>query len=130
LNSGFSTDKKAEVVRLPPSIPAYPPKEVLEKLKFFGKEKEKKSMSINKVPQKQLYAQVAGLSVLDILKLKKNHPNLLAKKIKSIQKIINDSDKFKPQIKMTTKDLLYKQIIVPMGKDNVNNFMAFANGLC
>jgi len=56
LNSGSSTDKKAEVIRLPPSIPTHPPKEVLEKLKFFGKEKRKKPMFMNKVSQKQLYA--------------------------------------------------------------------------
>ena len=84
-------------------------------------------MFINKVSQKQLYAQVAGLSILDILKLKESYSNLPANKIKSIQKIINDLDKFKLQIKMTTKDLLYKQIIVSIGKDNVNNFMVFAN---
>jgi len=95
LNSGSSTDKKAEVIRLPPSIPAYPSKKVLEKLKFFGKEKEKKSMSMNKAPQKQSYAQVIGPSVSDILKLKENYSNLPAKKIENIQRIINDLDKSK-----------------------------------
>jgi len=83
-NSSSFTDKKAKVVRLPPFIPAYPPKEVLEKSKFFGKEKRKKLISMNKAPQKQSYAQVAGPSVLDILKLKENYPNLLAKKIENI----------------------------------------------
>ena len=48
--------------------------------------------------QKQLYAQVASPSILDILKLKENYLNLLAKKIENIQKIIDDSDKSKPQI--------------------------------
>jgi len=46
---------------------------------------------------------VADPSVSDILKLKDNYPNLPAKKIKSIQKIINNSGKTKHQIKMTIK---------------------------
>ena len=96
LNSGSFTDKKAEVIRLPPSIPAHPSKKVLEKLKFFGKGKKKKPMSMNKAPQKQLYAQVIGPSVSDILKLKENYSNLPAKKIENIQRIINELDKSKP----------------------------------
>jgi len=40
-----------------------------------------------------LYAQVAGSSILEILKLKKNYSNLLAQKIKNIQKIIISMDK-------------------------------------
>ena len=94
-NSGSSTDKKAEVIRLPPLILVHPSKKVLEKLKFFDKEKRKKPMSINKVPQKQSYVQAAGPSILDILKLKENYLNLPAKKIENIQRIINDSDKSK-----------------------------------
>jgi len=50
LNSGSSTDKKAEVIRLSPPILACPFKEVLEKSKFFGKGKGKKPMSMNKAP--------------------------------------------------------------------------------
>ena len=45
-------------------------------------------MTMSKLPQKQSYAQVAGSSILEILKLKENYPNLLAKKIENIQKII------------------------------------------
>jgi len=67
---------------------------------------------------------VAGSNVLEIIKLKKNYPNLLTKKIKSIQKIINDSCKSKPHIKMTTRDISCKQIIVSMNKENTNKFMA------
>ena len=59
------------------------------------------------MPQKQLYAQVASPSVSDILKLKENYPNLLAKKIGNIQKIIDDSDKSKPQIVPHTNKLLF-----------------------
>ena len=95
MNSGSSTNKKAEVIRLPPPILAHLSKEVLEKLKFFDKKKGKKPISINKAPQKQSYAQAIGLSVLDILKLKENYFNLPAKKIENIQRIINNSDKSK-----------------------------------
>jgi len=55
---------------------------------------------------KQSYTQVANLKISDILKLKKDYPNLLAKKIENIHRIINDIDKTKLCIKMTTKELL------------------------
>jgi len=44
----------AEIVRLPPPIPVRLPKKVLEKLKFF--KKEKKSVATVKLNNKQLYA--------------------------------------------------------------------------
>jgi len=46
LKLGFSKDKQAEIVRIPPPIPAYPSKEILEKLRFFDK-KGKKPISTN-----------------------------------------------------------------------------------
>lgn len=77
---------------------------------------------------KQSYTQVANLKISDILKLKKDYPNLLAKKIENIHRIINDMDKTKPCIKMTTKELLWKQIIVLMDRNNVDKIMAsFSN---
>jgi len=88
-------NKQIEIVRISLLISVCPPKEILEKSRFFNK-KGKKSMSTNKVPQKLLYTQIVGPSIFDILKLKDNYPNLLAKKIESIQKIIDDSDKTKP----------------------------------
>jgi len=48
---------------------------------------------------------------------------LLAKKIENIQKIINNSDKSKPHIKMTTQGSSHKQIIILMGKENTEKFM-------
>ena len=60
----------------------------------------------------QSYAQAVNPKVSDILKLKKNYPNLSAKKIENIHKIINNTDKTKPHIKMTTKSLSWKQIII------------------
>jgi len=70
---------------------------------------------------------VVSSSVSDILKLKENYPNLPAKKIKNIQRIINDSDKLKPCIKMTIKNPSQKQIIFPIDKNNINKFMALSS---
>ena len=67
---------------------------MLEKSKFFKKGK-KKLVVIVKLIIKQSYAQVINSKITDILKLKKDYPNLLAKKIENIHKIINDSDKAK-----------------------------------
>ena len=39
-NSNTSKDKAVKIIRLPPSIPAHLSKEVLEKSKFFSKEKK------------------------------------------------------------------------------------------
>ena len=43
----------AEIVKLPSSISTYPSKEILEKSKFFGKEKKK--AIVNKALQNKLY---------------------------------------------------------------------------
>lgn len=53
--------------------------------------------------------------IKEILKLKSNFPNLSSKKIKDIHRTINDTDKTKPYVNMTTKDSSCKQIIVSMG---------------
>ena len=99
---------------------------MLEKSKFFKKGK-KKLVVIVKLIIKQSYAQVINSKITDILKLKKDYPNLLAKKIENIHKIINDSDKTKLWIKMTTKEPLYKQIIFSIDKDNITKLMAFSS---
>jgi len=44
LNTGLAKDKIAEIVKLPPSIPACPSKKVLEKSRFFSKGKKPMSM--------------------------------------------------------------------------------------
>jgi len=118
-SSNKSKDKAAEIIKLSS------PKEVLEKYKFFGK--EKKLMAIIKKNTYQLYAQAASIKVTNILKLKENYPNLPAEKIENIHRIINDKGKSKPCINMTTKGLSQKQIIVSISKDNTNKFMALSS---
>jgi len=75
----------------------------LEKSKFFRKGKNTTTKA--KTNTKQSYAQAANPKVTDILKLKENYLNLLAKKIENTYRIINNMDKSKPHIKMTTKGL-------------------------
>lgn len=122
---GKSKNKVAEIVKFFPPIPACLPKEVLEKYKFFSKKKN--TMAKAKTNTKQSYAQVANLKISNIFKLKEDYLNLLAKKIKNIYRIINNMDKTKSCIKMTTKGLLQKQIIIPIGRNNINKIMALSS---
>ena len=110
LHSDKLKRKAVEIVKLLFPISVYLPKEVLEESKFFRKGKKSK-MVINTNTRK-LYAQATSSNVLNILKLKENYPSLLAKRIKDIYRIINNMDKTKPCIKMTTKGPSQKQIIV------------------
>ena len=73
--------KEVEIAKLPP-IPVRLPKKVLEKSKFFGKDNNSKKTTNSNV--RKLYAQATSSNILEILKLKDNFPNLLAKKIKGI----------------------------------------------
>ena len=41
--------------------------------------------------------------------------------------IINNVDKSKSCIKTTTKSLLWKQIIIPMDKDNITKFITLSS---
>jgi len=83
-----SKDKQVEVVKLPSPILARLSKEILKKLKLFNK----KGNTVKKTAKpktKQLYTQASTSNVGEILKLKENFSNLLAKKIKNIYKTIN-----------------------------------------
>jgi len=63
-------------------------------------------------------------NIKDILKIKENFPNLSLKKIEEIHKTINKSRKTKPHINITTKGPSCRQIIVPMGNNNINKFIS------
>jgi len=62
-------------------------------------------------------------NIKDILKLKENFLKLSDKKIKSIKKTINDTNKPKPHINITTKGSLHKQVIISMSIDNIKKFI-------
>jgi len=83
VNTNKSKDKLAEIVRLPPPILARLPKKVLEKSKFF--KKEKKPAAIVKLIIKQSYTQMVNPKITDILKVKEDYPNLLVKNRKHSQ---------------------------------------------
>ena len=97
------------------------PKEILEKSKFFRKGKKLVTITNNNL--RKSYAQITSLNVSSILKLKENYPTLLLGKIKVIHKMITNMDKVKPYIRMTTKSLSRKQIIVLISKTNTDNIM-------
>ena len=97
-------DKQAEIVKLPPPILARPPKEILEKLKFF--KKGNKSVENVKLNSKLSYTQASSPNISEILKIKNKFPNLSTKKIENVHKMINDSSKIKPRINITIKDPL------------------------
>ena len=122
----LSKDKQAEVIKLSPLILTRPPKKVLEKSKFFNK-KDNIVKESAKPKNKQLYTQVSITKVNNILKLKENFFNILAKKIENIHRMINDLGKVKPRINMTTKGPSRKQIIIPIGNNNKSKFIASLN---
>ena len=61
--------------------------------------------------------------MLDIIKIKEIFPSIRVKKIDQINNIVNGSSKPKPCIQMTTKGSSRKQVIIPMGNDNIVKFM-------
>jgi len=58
-----------------------------------------------------------------MLKIKEAFPSLQNKKIKLVQKIISRESKPKLHINMTTKEPLYKQVIVFINIDNAKDFV-------
>ena len=60
------------------------------------------------------------MSVKEVLKIKENFPNLSSKKIVEIHKNINNLNKTKPYINITTKRPLQRQIIVLMKNGNIS----------
>ena len=68
-------------------------------------------------------ASKTSVSTLEVLKIKEMFPFLNAQKIDQVNNIVNSQNKPKPRIKMTTKGLSRKQIIIPMSSDNVMSFM-------
>ena len=117
LNKGKDMLKPTFVSSISPPILAKSSKEVKEISKFFKK--------IKKPTTKKSYVQASTSKpnssdksfniVMNTLKIKETFPNLLNKKIDSIQKVINGSnDKAKLRLNMTTKGPSCKQVIVLM----------------
>jgi len=115
-----SNPKEASIVLTPPqaapSIPilsgnipivfSQPSKESLAKLKQLK--------PLTGTNNKKLYVQALKLNVEDIIHIKDAFLSLPLKKIMEVNNILNTSKLVKPHIKMTTKEPLRKQIIIPM----------------
>jgi len=115
--------KKIEIFVIPSLISPHPNKKTLDKSSNRKKNTNKngkKTGSSNLI----LYISVIYANIKEILKLKNNFLNLLAKKIKKIYKMVKDQNKPRLRINMTTKKLLYCQIIVPMCTENVTKIVA------
>ena len=117
LNKGKDMPKPIFVSSISPPILAKSSKEVKEISKFFKKIKKpttKKSYVQASTPKPNSSDKSFNI-VMNTLKIKEIFPNLLNKKIDSIQKVINGSnDKAKLRLNMTTKGLSCKQVIVLM----------------
>ena len=72
---------------------------------------------------KLIYTQASSINIKEILKIKNNFSNLLIEKIEEINKTINSLRITKSCFNITTKGLSYKQIIIFIGKDNIDKFM-------
>jgi len=111
----------------PPSLPAKTRKEVNIISKYFHSKKptvENKNQGKNNSYGKS-YAQASKLSIntLEVLKIKETFPSLSTKKINQVNNIVNGQNKPKPHIKMMTKGLFRKQVIIPTSEENINTFI-------
>jgi len=97
----------------------------LEKFKLH-KGKDKTGRSQNNIQNRYFYTQVSKSNIKDIVKIKDNFPNLLAKKIKEVHKVLNEPKKNIPRLNMTMKRPLRRQVLVPM---SLNNFKKVYNAI-
>jgi len=111
---------------LPPLL-AKTKKEINVISKYFHPKKP--SVENNAQPSKgqlsksYVQASKSSTSTSKVLKIKETFPALNAQKINQVNNIVNSQSKPKPHIKMTTKGLSRKHIIIPMSYDNVSSFM-------
>lgn len=66
-------------------------------------------------------------NINEVLKIKEKFPNLLAKEIEDIHKMINELRKEKPYINITTKGSSRRQVIIPIGNNNILKFISFSS---
>ena len=122
--------KNKEVIKLTyvssllPPILAKSLKEVNEIFKYF----KKNTSSAQKKSYMQASSKIFSLNItLKTLKIKKTFLYLQNKKIEQVQKLISSKSKTKPYINMTTKSLLFKQVIVPMNNKTAKKYLKDSN---
>ena len=100
-------------------------KEINTISKYFQNQKPSNAKSNDGSKTKKSYTQALknNVNTAKVFKIKKTFPTLNAEKINQVNNIINRSSKPKLKIQMTTKELLRKQVIIPMSKDNVDAFI-------
>jgi len=91
----------------------------LAKSKFFKK---------NNIAKKS-YAQASKSSINNIVKIKDTFPKLPTKKVVKVNDIINKSGLVESKRKMITKELLRKQVIIPMNITTTEIIVNQANGV-
>ena len=101
----MNSDKKADISRVLPSISLRPSKKVLVMLKYH-KDKGKNLVKQVNTQNGWSYVQASLTNIKDIVKIKEIFLNLSTKKIKEIQKVINEQKKKKPRFNIITKDPL------------------------
>jgi len=111
----------------PPPLPAKTRKEINIISKYFHPKKSSVENTVkgNNTSPGKSYAQVSKppVSTSDKLKIKETFPSLNVQKIDQVNSIVNGQNNPRPQIRMTTKGLLRKQVIIPMSRENVSSFM-------
>ena len=83
------------------------------------------NINSNTINSGKSYTQATKTSnkMSDVLKIKDMFPSFNAQKVDQVNNIVNGQAKPKPRIKMTTKGLFRKQVIIPMSGENINSFM-------
>ena len=114
-------NKLVSFAKLPPLILIKTSKEINKISKFFKKNTkltEKKNI-------RKSYMQALSPKTSRIFKIKETFPKLQTNKIDNIYKIINNVEKPKSKLNMTTKDLSKKQVIIPISDKNKTKFIEF-----
>ena len=89
----FKLTKKVKISKISPSISLKLSKKVLEKCKFY--KKRVKQAKVSKVLKKCSYTQASKSTINNIIKIKENFLNFLAKKIEEVYKVFNKPKKDK-----------------------------------
>jgi len=66
---------------------------------------------------------VSKNNINEIIKIKKNFPNLSTKKIEEMQKVINELKKDKPRFNITTKESSRQQVLVSISLAKLTKFI-------
>ena len=111
----------------PPSLPAKSKKEVNIISKYFLLNKpsvnNKDNSNSDNLDKSYTQATKMSTNMSEVLKIKEMFSSLSAQKVDQVNSIVNGQAKPKPCIKITTKSLSRKQVIISMSGENINSFM-------